>query len=418
MMARTLAVRKPQSFSFMLIGVLAAVLLLGSVAWDLAMLPHDAALGLDFGAFYAASVTLQHGHDPFSWAQIGATEAHLRAVGDPRQFMAFNSYVNPPLFAWVMGALTRLPARPAYAIWLVMTMAALIVAAVLAGRLYGVRGRGWAFLLFVATPIPAICLFLGQQTPFLLAGLAAALLAIRQGRCGLAGVALTVGWIKPHLLFPLMVVIVATLGWREARRLLLAFCGASVVLGALSWLVAGGSLFAAWGRDLVLYGHTMDTRQPDLSCLAGLYLSVVGRPWSSLLAAGCVGLWLLFAGFLVWSARRRRVTARDSAWLRIVALALTGWLLCTPYVHPADLILLLVALPAVLGCCLEGLQHAPVRLAVGLLLTAPEADLLGFRPNYVLSYSVLVPIAILVALRPWQTLRPTVPPAAPGADSA
>ena len=44
-----------------------------------------------------------------------------------------------------------------------------------------------------------------------------------------------------------------------------------------------------------------------------------------------------------------------------------------------------------------------------MLLVAPEADLLGFRLNFVLSYSVLVPLTMLVALRPWQTLRVPVP---------
>ena len=54
-----------------------------------------------------------------------------------------------------------------------------------------------------------------------------------------------------------------------------------------------------------------------------------------------------------------------------------------------------------LGRHLGGLADPRVRLALGVLLVAPEVDLLGFRPNLWLSYSVLVPLTMLIALRPW-----------------
>jgi hypothetical protein len=97
--------------------LLAALVLLCSVALDLVLLPHDGALGHDFSAFYAAGLTLRQGHDPYNWPQLGATEAHLRSVGDPRQPMGFNPYANPPLFTWAMAAFTVVPEGPAYVIW-------------------------------------------------------------------------------------------------------------------------------------------------------------------------------------------------------------------------------------------------------------------------------------------------------------
>jgi hypothetical protein len=131
-------------------------------------------------------------------------------------------------------------------------------------------------------------------------------------------------------------------------------------------------------------------------------LSVVGRPWSAYIGAAIVGAWLLFAALLVRKARREGLAPADDRWLRLLALALASWLLATPYTHPADLVLLAPALPLLLGRHLGGLDDAWVRLALGMLLVAPEADLLGFRPNFVLSYSVLVPLTMLIALRhPW-----------------
>ena len=210
-------------------------------------------------------------------------------------------------------------------------------------------------------------------------------------------------WIKPHLLFPVALIIVVVMRWRDAARLLSAFLAGTLALASLSWATTGGALFIAWGRDLVAYGNTMDTRQPLLSSVAGIYLSYVGRPWSNYLAMACVGAWLLCAILLARHARRREVMPGSAEWWRVVAIVLVAWLLLTPYAHPADLVLVVVALPLILGQRLEGLADPLVRLALGALLTAPAADLLGFRPNYVFTYSVLVPLTLLLALRPWQS---------------
>jgi hypothetical protein len=382
--------------------VLAAVVLLCSVALDLVLLPHDGGLGHDFSAFYAAGLTLRHGHDPYSWAQLAATEAHVRSIGDPRQPMGFNPYANPPLFAWAMAALTVVPERPAYVIWLAAMVAAMLASVALLASWDGMGRRGWALLAVAATPAPVIGYFLGQQTPLLLVALAAALTALRHKRPAPAGILLTVGWIKPHLMFPIALLLVAMLGRPQARRLLAGLLGASTVLGLASWLLTGEALGLAWVRDLSLYGHTLDTVQPDLSSLAGVYLSVVGRPWSAYIGAAIVGAWLLFAALLVCKARREGLAPADDRWLRLFGLGLASWLLATPYAHPADLVLLAPVLPVLLGRHLGGLADPQVRVALGVLLVAPEADLLGFRPNVWLSYSVLVPLTMLIALRPWR----------------
>ncbi len=383
-----------------LIAILGATVLLGSVGLDLLLLPHDPALGLDFAAFYAAGVALRQGHDPYNWAQLRTIEHHLRSISDPHRAMSFDSYANPPFFTALMAPVTALPVDVAYVSWVVVSILALLAGLAVTAHTYGME-RWRVLLLFVLTPVCAICLFLGQQTPLLLLGLVLALYALRRGWYVAAGIALSLGWIKPHLMLPLALVAMAMVRWPAARRVLAGFLGATVALVLLSLLASGGEGLASWGDDLLHYGRTMDSLQPNISSLAGLYLSVIGRSWSGWLAGGCLGVWMLFAALAIWRARRACLEPGDDTWLHAFATVLVAWLLFIPYTHPPDLVLVVPALPLLLGRRLEGFSDPLARLALGAILAAPEADLLGFRLNYVLSYSVLIPLTMLLALRPW-----------------
>ncbi len=379
---------------------LALLFMVSSVLWDVMVLSGDPVVGRDFGAFYAAGVTWLHGHDPYSWAQIAATEAHLPSIGVPRAPMPYNTFANPPLFAIAMAACAGLGPRAAYLVWLALMAAALLCGIVVAARSLLSGRHVWLPALFALTPIPVIALVLGQQTPLLLLGLAVALAALRRSRPALAGACLSVGWIKPHLVVPLVLLIAVMLRWREAPRLLAAFGGATLALCAASLLTGGGTLLWSWLRDLTRYGQTMDAVQPDLSSLAGLYLSVTSRPLSTVLEAGCIVAWCALAALIARATRRSRLDPSSDIWLCYFAIGLCAWLLAVPYAHPHDLVLLAVALPPLLGRDLRNLRGSLTRVALCLLLVAPEADLLGFRPTFVLSYSVAVPLAFLLALRP------------------
>ncbi len=399
--------RSGDRMALLCIAVLGGAAFLGSILLDLLLLPGDAALGFDFAAFYAAGMALRRGYNPYSWTQLRAVEYHLRSIGDPRHAMNFNSYANPPFFTVLMEPLTALSPHTAYVIWLLASVLALLAGLAVMARAYGMERRS-VLLPFVLTPVSVICLFLGQQTPLLLLGLVLALYALRRGWYVAAGTALAVGWIKPHLILPLALVAIALVSWPVARRVLVGFSGATALLFLVSLLAGGGGALTSWGDDLLHYGRTMDSLQPNISSLAGLYLSVVRRSWSGWLAGGCLGAWVLLVALAVWRTHRQRLEPGDDAWLRVFATVLVAWLIFIPYTHPADLVLVVPALPLLLGRRLEGLSDPLVRLALGALLAAPEADLLGFRPNFVLSYSVLIPLTMLPALRPWTFLSKSV----------
>jgi hypothetical protein len=402
--ALTVTFRQRQGVTRAVLTALVALLLIVSLTITPREPPRYSTLGVDFLAFYAAGLTLGHGHDPYNQRYLGATEAQLHSIGNPHQGIGLNPYANPPLFAWAMRAFTGVAAPGAFAIWFALMVIALLVALVLMARSYAVRGRGWAVVLFAATPAPVWALYFGQQTPLLLLSLAGAVAALRRSRPTLAGVVLSACWIKPHLLLPLVVVIAALLARRLALSFLLGFCGSSALLTIASLFLTGSRLSGAWAHTLLFRSSTIAT-QPVVSSLAGLYLGAIGRPWSVLLPVLLAGLWLAFVALLVRQARRTGVAPGDDAWLSVVSSALCAWLLATPYAHPADLVLVGVALPVLLGRRLERTGDPWVRVALIALLIAPEGDFLAPHLTYAFSYSVFVPFALLLALRPWRALR-------------
>ena len=88
----------------------------------------------------------------------------------------------------------------------------------------------------------------GQQSTLLLAALGLALYALRRGHPGLAGAALALGWVKPHLLVPLaMVVPLVGLSGRAMLRMYGGFAITTMLgvvatfAGALSRIISSTS---------------------------------------------------------------------------------------------------------------------------------------------------------------------------------
>lgn len=380
------------SFPSRIIAALAAAILAVTIVLEVTTLPHDGGLGRDFSAFYAAGLALRQHLNPYNCGQIGAIERHLPTIADATHTVAFNAYSNPPLFAWAMSLLAHVAQPRAYTLWLVIIAAALIGSLWLLAREYG---RPWLLLPFALTPTAAICLFMGQQTPLLLAGLSIALVALRRSRPRLAGIVLCIGWIKPHLLFPPALVLVALLSAPDRRALLRSFGLASFALAALSCLLTGPALLITWLQYFLSLGGSL-TAQPLLASMSGLYMSFLGRPWNMIASAISLAIWIVIAALLIRQGKRRQVQPGQDAFLSIVALSLTGWLLLTPYAHPADLVLVVPAL------VLLRWQDALARLAIVVLLLAPAADMWAVRPTYAFTYSFLIPLTLTMALRPFR----------------
>lgn len=213
---------------------------------------------------------------------------------------------------------------------------------------------------------------------------------------------------KPSLLLPLAVVIALLLPGKEARRLAAGFAAGTAAGLALTVLAIGTRSLGAWAGALLEYAGSEDWRQPWLTSVSGLDFTFLRRPWTGVGELGTVALWIALACALIALARKRGWTLQDDEGWWVLSVAIVGWMLLTPYVHPWDLVLELVALPIVLGARWQSMADPLVLIALAALLTLPDLDLLVVRPSYSFSWSVFASAAILLALRPWHLWRGSV----------
>ena len=169
--------------------------------------PWDA---VDFATLYSAGHAVANGH--LSWlyqpeALWGAQEA---ALGKPLEQPL--AYLNPPFFGVLLAPLARLPFDSAYQVWLVLNLGM----AVLTGRLIWSTMSTlppkyrWLVLAGLLTLYPlTFALRLGQFSPILMLSWAASYLALSRGRWTLAGVALSPLLVKPELLIPVTIYLLA-----------------------------------------------------------------------------------------------------------------------------------------------------------------------------------------------------------------
>lgn len=201
-------------------------------AW-LPLLGMPARGWLDFSAFYAAGA-LAFGPDVIElWAIAG-----YQAAND----LPNTPFLYPPALAIVYAPLARLPYDVAAALHVAMQAIALLAAAVLASRVYGLPRR-WAILGAFAWGPAAAGVVSGQNSAVLLLLIVIATWALARDASGstrlrLAGLAIGLAAYRPHLGLPLA-------GLAMWRRAWVAAVVASLVLAAhygLGVLATGGAL--------------------------------------------------------------------------------------------------------------------------------------------------------------------------------
>lgn len=390
-----------------------------TLALNLFLLPREPALGLDFLLFYGTALTVRRGYSPYDAPHRGQVLRSLPLLSRPHQHMVAGLYGNPPLFAWALTPLTHLPPIVAYVVWVAILVTATLISVLMLRRMFHPEA-GEAYhklplylLLFTLSPASMYAYFMGQLAPLLLLGATVSIMALRRvGRerhsyryAALSGLLLNVVWLKPHLLLPIVLMIGLLLPRRHALPWIGGFLGGSALGTILSIELLGRTVFLSWAQGLAAFGRSFGV-QPGVSSLAGLYQPALGPTWSTIVSGGLVVLWILFASQLVLYARRHRLMPGEDTWLRVISLALASWLLVVPYTHTPDMPLIALTLPALLGRAGERWADLRVRVAVAVLLIAPEIDLIGgFALSATMAYSVLVPIALIAALRPINLLR-------------
>jgi hypothetical protein len=356
----------------------------------------------DFVEYWsAARVYLRPGGDPYDGAQLLPLQ---REAGDPERAEPTMLW-TPPWTLPLYIPFGLLPPGPAHLAWLAVQAACVFVSVWLLWRVYGgpaardaTERLRWILvrLAVVACLAPVWWLFIfGQNTGFLLLGLAGFLQLRKHDRPVAAGAVAALTAIKPHLLALFGLALLLDAATRAGRRVLLGGVGALLVASMLAVLIDPGifgKFVAALGRPTSANSVSVaDWQLPLFSYRLRMWLAP-GRFWVQFLplAAGCVLL------LPYWWLRRR-----NWSWTVEVPRLVLASVLLAPYgAWIFDLVVLLV--PVVQAVARVAARPRPVPIlvaAIGYIALFPLGlrieqlqDAIGFAPAVLAWY-----IAVIIA---------------------
>lgn len=271
----------------------------------------------DFVEYWSAAQLLRRGGNPYDPTALLAVE---QAVGwpeaEPLQMW------NPPWTLALVLPLSLLPFRFATTIWFLIQLGLILGSGALLWRYFAPEdGRHWIGLALAAGFVPGLfALRMGQISPWLLAGVVGFVWAQRSRRDVLAGSALALLMIKPHVTY-LFWLAALWWAWRSRRRW--------VLIGWLAALIGASGLVLLFAPDLLANYLTGAARPPLYwaTPTLGAWLRLLFGPerrWLQFLPPLLGGLFLL-----AWLWRRRGPWRWEAATAPLlVASALTaafGW---------------------------------------------------------------------------------------------
>jgi len=335
----------------------------------------------DFVNVYAAGRLALDGTPgaAYDWPLHKAAE--VRAVG--HDFANYYGWHYPPVFLFAAAALAALPYLAALVIWLGTTLAAYATSllAIMGGRIGALVALSFPAALWNIT---------AGQNGFLTAALIGGTLGLLERHPVFAGLCLGLLSCKPQfgLLFP--VALIAGRHWRA----LAAAAATAVALGALSWLVFGGSTWSAFvtaapttSRVILGEGGTEFER---LQSAFGLVRALGGGQALAFGVQAILALALAAGVFALWRSRAPYE-------LKAAALA-AGALIATPYVFIYDFTALAVAFAFLLRFSLSR------NFTIGQTVALPFAGALLLAFPYVKTQVGLAAALIVLALAVQRTL--------------
>jgi hypothetical protein len=339
--------------------------------------------GVDFHTYEAAAqVGLQQGWGHI-YDQALVADQQKRLVPD----QLTQAFLSPPTVAWAAAALTPLPYWWSYYLW-----AAMCLAAYTASVAWSATSRGFARWVAIAAAVaPASILYavhLGQVVPLVAAAVIVAWRLVREERHVAAGLVLALILLKPNTAFVVPFALLAAGRYRTFA----AWIAAAAGLTAIALVTLGTHGTSAYVSELtgqLPSGAAWLTLEGALGLSGAIALSV-----RLAIAAGAL------AAAFWW---------RDSPGV-VIAAGILGSLLVTPYLHAADLCLLVAAAWMIWGERPALAWRIP--MGAGWLAASPIAAVTGLAPT--LSRWTLVELGTLVALlvtgcRSWLENRRTRP---------
>lgn len=270
-------------------------------------LAHHMAGSRDFVAYWATGQQLVHHGNPYDREVMMQIEHSAGLVEHGVLLMR-----NPPWalpLAWPLGLIGL---RTAAILWTLILMACLVISVRLIRRIHGNPQNAFHWLGYSFTPA-LICLIMGQTTLFSLLGLVL-FLDLHRTRPFLAGIALWLCALKPHLFVPFGAVLLA---WIVMTRSYKILAGAALAVAATS-AIAYWIDPASWGY------YTQMMRAPALEQEFIPCLSVALRLWLKPAATWLqylpVALACAWALKVFWSRRRTWDWVKDGGLLILVSM--------------------------------------------------------------------------------------------------
>ena len=186
----------------------------------------------------------------YGWSTIyDPTVLHSLSTGFPAGAQVIHgsdTYVNPPLLAWLFAPLTLFSEPVAYALWTVVSLSALLVAWRLAAPYSGVAKVTLLLLAVGLTPV-LLVLYFGQPDLVVMALVAAAWwFCARERTVGVAVALAAAIFLKPQLVALLPLALLAS----RRYRMVAMWFAACMVLAAVSAISLGQSGLVSWWQDL------------------------------------------------------------------------------------------------------------------------------------------------------------------------
>jgi hypothetical protein len=295
----------------------------------------------DFISYWAAAHQLAQHRDPYSSDEVFALE-RAHGLGDNTREIIMR---NPPYALASVLPLERLQPRAGFLLWSLLLLACLIASVRMLWTLHG-RPRGHLELLGYSFAPALACILLGQTSLFALLGLVLFLKLYRQ-RPFLAGAALWLCALKPHLFLPFALVLLV---WIVVTRSYAILAGVALTLAASCFAVYVIDP-AAWQQYHALM-QSWGIQQEYIPCLA-IALRFAVRPaalWLQYLPAALACVWSLF-----YYGRNRA----NWNWLEHGSLLLMVSLVAAPYSWFTDQSILI---PAILSAAWLTRSRAAIAL--------------------------------------------------------
>ncbi|HVC39268.1 MAG TPA: glycosyltransferase family 87 protein [Candidatus Dormibacteraeota bacterium] len=309
-------------------------------------------LAADYRVFYAAGELIGRGANPYHLRALQAAEQAVNHY--PSLNPVLDSFVDPPIAAWVLVPLTHLPFWVGYGTLSGAGLLLIVLTVTLLARDLGWRHTTILAVSVAVSWIGLLGLIDGQFDAILFAALAGSMLLAWHDRSLAAGLVLGLTLIKPTVLWPAPIFLFLAL-WPDRRRAWRFALGFLVT--AAAFLGASRPWLGSWLHALGSFGAGVGSRQPDLAGLPGL-LGAAPRAWglgtgltapaTVTIVALALAAMVVFAVWMMVSPDWRRVSPVGRAtWA--VALPVGVWLLAIPYAHPNDDLLLLPLLMLTVG---------------------------------------------------------------------